>query len=106
MNPFNDNYDHLHHSTHRSIPNWLIYLIILIAIIFSVLFYVFPFQNEFLAEEKVAKVYFADNITEAHEELIEIFNEKHKGKIEVVPVDIPTEKFTTNKRKRGQKDRL
>ena len=99
MNPFNDINEHFPHSTHRSIPNWLIYLIILIAIIISVLFYVFPFRNEFLAEAKVAKVYFADNITQAHEELIKIFNERHKGKIEVIPVDIPTEKFTTNKRK-------
>ncbi len=99
MNPFNDNHDHLHHSAHRSIPNWLIYLIIFVAIIFSVLFYVFPFQNEFIGDDKVAQVYFADNITEAHEELIKIFNEKHKGEIEVIPVDIPTEKFTTNKRK-------
>ncbi|MGD8780709.1 MAG: extracellular solute-binding protein [Ignavibacteria bacterium] len=99
MNPFNDIYDHLPHSTHRSIPNWLIYLIILVAIIVSVLFYLFPFQNEFITEDKVAKVYFADNITQAHEELIKIFNEKYKGKIEVIPVDIPTEKFTTNKRK-------
>ncbi len=99
MNPFNDVNEHLPHSTHSSIPNWLIYLTILIAIIFSVFFYLFPFQNEFLAEDKVAKVYFADNITEAHEELIKIFNEKHKGEIEVIPVHIPTEKFTTNKRK-------
>ncbi|MBU2491831.1 MAG: extracellular solute-binding protein [Bacteroidetes bacterium] len=100
MNPFRNIYDSVPQSTARSnIPNWLIYFLILIAIITSVIFYLFPFQNSFLTDEKVAKVYFADNITKAHIELIDIFNEKYKGKIEVIPVDIPTVKFTTNKRK-------
>ena len=100
MNPFRNIYDSVPHSTTSSnIPNWLIYFLILIAIIVSVIFYLFPFQNEFLKSEEVAKVYFADNITMAHTELIKIFNEEYKGRIEVIPVDIPTEKFTTNKRK-------
>jgi len=100
MNPFRDIYNSVPHSTASSnIPNWLIYILILIAIITSLIFYLFPFQNEFKAGDKIAKVYFADNITQAHTELIKIFNEKYKGKIEVIPVDIPTVKFTTNKRK-------
>ena len=100
MNPFRDIYNSVPHSTAGSnIPNWLIYFLILIAIITSLIFYLFPFQNEFITSDKVAKVYFADNITQAHTELIKIFNKKYKGKIEVIPVDIPTVKFTTNKRK-------
>lgn len=99
MKRFKNNYYSLAHSSSGNIPNLLIYLIILFAIIVSVVFYLFPFQNDFIKEEKVAKVYFADNITKAHTELITIFNEKYKGKIEVIPVNIPTEKFTTNKRK-------
>ncbi|MBU0558852.1 MAG: extracellular solute-binding protein [Bacteroidetes bacterium] len=99
MNPFKNIYNSVPHSSSGNIPNWLIYFIILVAIIISVVFYLFPFQNDFITNEKVAKVYFADNITKAHTELIKIFNEKYKGEIEVIPVDIPTEKFTTNKRK-------
>lgn len=99
MDKHNTNDNLIPHSSGGNIPNWLIYLIILIAIILSVVFYLFPFQNEFITGEKVAKVYFADNITNAHRELINIFNERYKGKIEVIPINIPTVKFTTNKRK-------
>lgn len=45
------------------------------------------------------KIYFADNISPSHKLLIEKFNEEHKGKIEVVPIDLPFEKFSTNERK-------
>ncbi len=101
MNPFKNEHDTtLPIVTTSNIPNWLIYVLIFIAIITSVIFYIFPFQNEFITtDNKVAKVYFADNITNAHIELIRIFNQKYEGKIEVIPVDIPTENFTTNKRK-------
>ncbi len=100
MNPFKNKNDSTPSIiTTSNIPNWLIYFLILIAIIISVLFYLFPFQNEFTANDKISKVYFADNITKAHFELIKSFNIKYKGKIEVIPVDLPTLKFTTNKRK-------
>lgn len=100
MNPFRRSNDSITQSKISSyIPNWSIYFLILIAIIISVVFYLFPFQIDFIGNEKAAKVYFADNITNAHIELIKIFNQKYKGKIEVIPVDIPTVKFTTNKRK-------
>ncbi|MBK7104768.1 MAG: extracellular solute-binding protein [Ignavibacteriae bacterium] len=99
MNPFHITRNtNSHSNTGSNIPNWLIYFLILIAIFVSVIFYLFPFQNEFV-EDKIAKVYFADNITKAHTDLINLFNKKYKGKIEVIPVDIPTLKFTTNKRK-------
>ncbi|MCF6269290.1 MAG: extracellular solute-binding protein [Melioribacteraceae bacterium] len=100
MNPFKNKHDFTPSIiTTSNIPKWLIYFLILVAIIISVIFYLFPFQNEFITTDKIAKVYFADNITDAHIELIRIFNQKYKGKIEVVPIDIPTENFSTNKRK-------
>ncbi|HDK35290.1 MAG TPA: extracellular solute-binding protein [Bacteroidetes bacterium] len=45
------------------------------------------------------KIYYADNISTAHQELIDRFNEEHAGKIEVVPVNLPFSKFSTNERK-------
>lgn len=45
------------------------------------------------------RVYFADNISPAHQVVIDRFNELHKGRIEVVPVNLPFGKFTTNERK-------
>lgn len=45
------------------------------------------------------KIYYADNISATHKLLINKFNKLHEGKIEVVPIDLPFEKFSTNERK-------
>lgn len=45
------------------------------------------------------KVYFADHISPAHQLIIDRFNALHKGSIEVVPINLPFDKFTTNERK-------
>jgi multiple sugar transport system substrate-binding protein len=45
------------------------------------------------------QVYFADNISPIHQYAIDLFNTLHKGDIEVVPVNLPFEKFSTNERK-------
>ena len=46
-----------------------------------------------------SRVYFADRISAAHQKIISRFNQLHEGKIEVVPVDLPFDKFSTNERK-------
>ena len=51
------------------------------------------------SENEVQKVYFADHISPAHKAVIEAFNKKYKGRIEVVAVDLPFTKFSTNERK-------
>jgi len=63
--------------------------------------------------QKVVRVYYADNISPAHQQVIDRFNEQYRGKIEVVPVHLPFEKFSTNERKellarslRNKSDRL
>ncbi|MDW7679872.1 MAG: extracellular solute-binding protein, partial [bacterium] len=45
------------------------------------------------------KIYFADNISPAHQQLIDRFNNEYRGKIEVVPINLPFAKFSTNERK-------
>ncbi len=47
----------------------------------------------------VKKIYYADNISPTHQLLIDKFNKRYKGKIEVVPINLPFEKFSTNERK-------
>jgi multiple sugar transport system substrate-binding protein len=62
--------------------------------------YIFPTYN--IADRtmgQAVKIYFADNISPAHSKLIKLFNEKYKGQIEVVPLDLPFGKFSTNDRK-------
>jgi multiple sugar transport system substrate-binding protein len=47
----------------------------------------------------LTRVYFADRISLGHRKVIDRFNQIHQGKIEVVPVDLPFDKFSTNERK-------
>lgn len=47
----------------------------------------------------ITQIYFADNISIAHEALIKQFNETYRGKIEVIPINLPFSKFSTNERK-------
>jgi multiple sugar transport system substrate-binding protein len=64
-------------------------------------------------EPQPVRVYFADHISRVHELVIQKFNEKYKGWIEVIPVNLPFDKFSTNERKellarslRSKSDRL
>ncbi len=52
-----------------------------------------------IEQREPTKVYFADNISSAHRLIIAEFNRRHAGSIEVVPVDLPFDKFSTNERK-------
>ena len=82
-------------------------------IVFFLFFLKFGSSNSTSDSDKVQKVYFADHISPAHRAVIERFNQKYAGRIEVVPVDLPFSKFNTNERKellarslRSKSDRL
>lgn len=51
------------------------------------------------AQDEIVKLYYVDNISPAHQKIIDNFNHKYQGKIKVVPVNLPFEKFSTNERK-------
>ena len=51
------------------------------------------------SQSNVTKIYFADNISSAHQKLIDRFNRHYQGQIEVVPLNLPFTKFSTNERK-------
>jgi len=65
----------------------------------TVFFFIRSAGDSSSPENEVTKVYFADNISPAHRLIIAEFNRQHRGDIEVVPVDLPFEKFSTNERK-------
>ncbi len=85
-----------------------------VTILTAVLWYLLsPNLSTSSGEAQPTRVYFADRISAAHLLLIERFNRLHHGRIEVVPVDLPFEKFSTNERKellarslRGGSDKL
>ena len=65
------------------------------------------------AGEEPTKIYFAADISYAHQQVIDEFNKEYKGRIKVVTIDLPFKKFSTNERKellartlRSNSDRL
>ncbi len=80
----------------------LIYVIIstILVTVFMLIIYVFPSYNVGdRSQGKSVKIYFADNISPALKKTIDLFNTKYKGQIEVVPLNLPFNKFSTNDRK-------
>lgn len=76
------------------------YIALITIIAVAVLGFMFFWGNWLLQPVRITeKIYYADNISPTHKLLIEKFNQIHKGKIEVVPIDLPFEKFSTNERK-------
>ena len=81
-----------------------IQLYLLIVFFISVGLLILIYTNSFWEQTRLLKssatqIYFVDNISEAHQQLIERFNRQHHGRIEVVPVNLPFTKFSTNERK-------
>lgn len=58
-----------------------------------------PFNTMTFSVDQVQKIYYVDNMSEAHNVIVQRFNEKYQGKIEVVQVNLPFSTFTTNERK-------
>ncbi len=82
----------------QNISNYI--LLIVIAILFFVLIYfLFPIKIENQEESKEVVIKYADNITSAHQIIIDKFNEEYKGKIRVQSINLPFSKFSTNERK-------
>jgi len=72
------------------------FLIVLIS--FFLIFYNYIFRISYVKKEPI-KLYFADHISPTYKEIIDDFNKAYKDEIEVIPVHIPFEKFSTNDRK-------
>ena len=47
----------------------------------------------------VKKIYYVDHISPAHQKLIDLFNKKYNGQIEVETINLSFDKFSTNERK-------
>jgi ABC-type glycerol-3-phosphate transport system substrate-binding protein len=69
------------------------------AIVAIFLFLFVPVENNISEPFKPRQIYYVDNISAAHQELIAGFNRKFKGKYELIGIDLPFSKFSTNERK-------
>lgn len=85
----------------REIPSPYIFLGIGLFIIFILFLSYFQLELEPMSAPKsqIVEIHYADNISDSHLELIEGFNEKYKGRIKVIPINLPFSKFSTNERK-------
>ncbi len=75
------------------------FILLFILLVTLVVVYIFSPSNFIESGNREIKIYYIDNISTAHQKIIDNFNEIHKGKIKVVPIDIPFYKFSTNERK-------
>jgi len=48
-------------------------------------------------ETRVTTLYFADDLSAAQQTIIDRFNAQYRGRLQVVPVNLPFTKFSTNK---------
>lgn len=73
----------------------------LIAVIIFAIIFIYSDKDISLdsTSSHITKIHYADGITPTHLQLIEKFNKKYNGRIEVVPIDLPFNKFSTNERK-------
>jgi multiple sugar transport system substrate-binding protein len=93
----------------------IVSIVVALALVFVVLALLLFNRLSVGGEERdgIVRVYYADNISPAHQSVIDRFNALHQGRVEVVPVNLPFEKFSTNERKellarslRNKSDRL
>lgn len=76
-----------------------VHFLILGAVLTAALAALLLYSPDTPAGGAVRRVYFADNISPAHQIVIDRFNREYAGSIEVVPVNLPFSKFSTNERK-------
>lgn len=77
----------------------LIFIIFFLSIVLILAFNLLSLNIHSQDKDSIRKVYYADNITSTHREVIALFNKKHRGDIKVIPINLPFTKFTTNERK-------
>jgi multiple sugar transport system substrate-binding protein len=80
-----------------------IYYIIISAVLVTVLLlFIFIFSpGEFNTNNNsnIKTIYFVDHISPAHQKVIDLFNQQHKGSIKVETINLSFDKFSTNERK-------
>lgn len=72
---------------------------LMIALLALLIFIFIPVERQSLSAPAVTRIYYADNISPAHQAVINSFNKRYQGSIEVAPVHLPFSKFSTNERK-------
>jgi multiple sugar transport system substrate-binding protein len=95
-----------------SISNFPLWTVLFAIAVLSLYFYINE-HARYEASTEPVNVYFAADISYAHQKVIDEFNKEFAGKIKVTTIDLPFKKFSTNERKellartlRSNSDRL
>ncbi|PKL82452.1 MAG: hypothetical protein CVV24_10045 [Ignavibacteriae bacterium HGW-Ignavibacteriae-3] len=84
----------------KSIKTFYLSITAITTLVIIVFIVMYLYGDYFKIEHSgLKRIYFVDNISESHKLAIDSFNKLNKGRIEVVPIDLPFEKFSTNERK-------
>lgn len=75
------------------------FILLFTSVLIIVFFYLAPLQSAQSEQNSETIIYFADNMTSAHQRLIEMYNERNKGHIKVKPINLDHHKLDTNRRK-------
>ena len=68
-------------------------------IIFAAIYLLIPIDIGTNSRDKEVVITYADNITSAHQKVVDNFNSEYKGRIRVEVINLPFIKFSTNERK-------
>jgi len=71
----------------------------IIALIALVVYLFIMLSSTYPVHQKLKMVYLVGDISYAHQQVINEFNNKYKGQIKVIPIDLSFKEFTTNDRK-------
>ncbi len=77
----------------------IVFILVITALIITFIIYILPHPGNVFQNDRTVRLTYVDHISPAHQQIIDDFNRQYKGKIEVVPVNLPFSKFTTNERK-------
>jgi multiple sugar transport system substrate-binding protein len=95
-----------------SISNFPLWTVLFAIAVLAIYFYINE-HARYEAGTELIDIYFAADISYAHQKVIDEFNKEYHGKIKVITIDLPFKKFSTNERKellartlRSNSDRL
>lgn len=72
-------------------------VLIIIFISFSLIFS--PGEDSSNSDSMITTIHYVSHISDAHQKVIDRFNKKYEGRIQVESINLPFEKFSTNERK-------
>lgn len=72
---------------------------VLAILLFIFIYTIFPFNISISNDSEVVIIKYADNISPAHQKVVNNFNKEFEGRIRVETINLPFTKFSTNERK-------